>query len=539
MSIARRVRWFAALAGVLALAAACAPPTAPPPVPLIECGGFSGDISYTPPATDSGADITITTLPGAMFTDCTDGIGAGITSGELDMSVVLPGYLCDPIDMGTPVGSGGGTIAWSDGSASTVTVEVFGGSGRSFVTEFAVTGGRWSGSIASISTFVTWSDGYCTPGNPVTRATLASDAPIAFHAPITPLLPPRTDLAQIDTGGSSCAVMTNGTVTCWGDNSEGQLGNVLFAPGSQASLPVPVTGLTGAAEVSVGVDHACARTASGAVRCWGNNGNGQLGNGTTTDSNVPVQVTGLTGAQQISVGYRRTCALLGDGTVRCWGEGAGPGGADSTTPTSVAGLAGVTQLTSDSFHHCALLTDDSVRCWGSNQFGQLGNGSQVDSFVPVPVVGLPPVSQVSAGGEHTCALDLDGEVWCWGFNGYGQLGQGSPSLTPGLTPQRVFPQLAATAIDAGAANTCALLVGGSVGCWGANSEGELGTGTTTDAARPMLVLGLRGAVSVSAGGHSCALLPGGRADCWGDNRNGQLGTGTRESSSVPLPVIDP
>ncbi|MFN7149382.1 MAG: RCC1 repeat-containing protein, partial [Microthrixaceae bacterium] len=100
-------------------------------------------------------------------------------------------------------------------------------------------------------------------------------------------------------------------------------------------------------------------------------------------------------------------------------------------------------------------------------------------------------------------------------------------------------RLAATSVDAGSVHTCALVVGGSVACWGKNANGSLGTGSTADAARPMLVLGLRGALAVSAGEHGCALLPGGRGDCWGANYQGQLGTGTLDNSSVPLPVIDP
>ena len=246
-----------------------------------------------------------------------------------------------------------------------------------------------------------------------------SDGPIAFHPAIAPTLPPRTDLARVDTGSgnTSCGLMHNGTVTCWGDNSDGQLGNVLFAPGARSTLPVAVTGLNGATQVSVGVDHACALLGSGGVRCWGNNSNGQLGNGTTTDSNVPVTVIGFgagTPVSQISVGYRRTCALQVDGNVRCWGMATGAGGTDSSTSVAVGGLTGVTQVAAGSDHACALLTDGSVRCWGSNQFGQLGNGTTADSLVPVGVYGLSGVLQVTAGSEHTCALIGAGSVVCWG-----------------------------------------------------------------------------------------------------------------------------
>jgi alpha-tubulin suppressor-like RCC1 family protein len=537
-----RVRWFGAVAAIAALATACVPPAPPAPAPLIECDRVAGGITYTPPATNSGEDITIDTDPAAELSGCVDHTGAGITSGRLELSVLLPGYLCRALDVGEVVGAGAGSIRWSDGSTSAVTAEVFGGAAGPFITELTMTGDRWPGARGSVATFVTSADGNCTPDRPVTRAFLSSDDPIAFVAPVAPLLPPRTDLAAVDTGsgGTTCALMSNRSVNCWGDNSDGQLGNVLLGPGSRALLPVPVTGIADAVGVSVGVGHACATLGSGHVRCWGNNSNGQLGNGSTFDSHVPVEVPGLTGVLQVAAGQRRTCARLADATVRCWGEAAAPDGADSATPVPVGGLAGVTDLTAGSWHNCALLSDRTVRCWGGNQFGQLGDGTTVDSLVPVPLTGfLPRFVAVTAGDEHTCALDPSGEAWCWGFNRFGQLGQGSPGETPLTTPSRVLGTLRATALDAGGANTCALVVGGSVSCWGNNSNGELGTGTTTSSARPTLVLGLRGATALSAGGAACAMLPGGRADCWGDNSSGQLGLGTTDDSSVPAPVIDP
>ena len=448
----RRFWWIAAVAGVMALAAACAPPTAPAPVLLIECAGVQGGITHTPPATNSGEDITIATQPARELSGCVDNTGSGITRGDLDLSILLPGYLCGPLDTGEPIGSGAGTVTWSDGFVSTLSVDGFGGSGGSFISEITFhccairRRQRLGRDLRHQRRWLLHAQLRGDPGLPPPRTTRSPSS----HR--LPLLPPRTDLAVVDsgTGSTACSVMSDGTVTCWGDNSNGQLGNALLAPGSQALLPIPVTGITDAVGVSIGVDHACATLGSGAVRCWGNNRNGQLGNGTTNDSTVPLPVAGLGDVQQVSVGYRRTCALLADSTVRRPGEGAGVGGADSSTPIAVPGLTGVTQLTAGSSHHCALLTDQTVQCWGGNQFGQLGNGTTTDSLVPVPVAGaLPPVSQISAGSGHTCALDTTGEAWCWGFNRQGQLGQGSPSEVPLTTPSRVIGDLAATAIDAG------------------------------------------------------------------------------------------
>ena len=524
-----------------ALAAACAPPTPPRPAPLIECAQVAGGITYTPPATTTPQDVTIATDDGVELRSCTDHTGSGITSGELHLSVLFPDWGCGPLTTGRPLGSGGGTIRWSNGATSDVTASVFGGSGGSFITEFTITTGRFARSGGSVATFVTSSDGACTPESPVSRASLSSDDPLAFVAAVAPILPPRTDVSSVDTGngGTSCSVMANRTVRCWGDNSDGELGNVVFAPGSQVALAVPVLGVSNVEQVSVGGDHVCALLGSGAVRCWGDNDHGQLGNGTTVDSTLPVAPLGLAGVEQLSAGGDSTCARLGDDTVRCWGAGAGTGGADDPTPVAVPGLTDVTGLTSGASHHCARLGDGGVRCWGSNQFGQLGNGTFTDSTLPVPVgAARPAVTEVSAGTDHSCALDASGEVWCWGFNGYGQLGLGSSS-GPVPSPLRAIGTLAATALDAGGVNTCALVVGGSVSCWGDNSNGQLGTGTAASSARPTLVLGVRAATSVSGGGTACSTLPGGRADCWGDGGSGQLGNGRIDDSSVPVAVIDP
>ena len=543
MSNVGRYWLIGAVLGVAALVTACTPPPTPAPDPLIECEQLAGSIDYDPPAMNSGEDITLTTRPAAALSDCTDHTGAGITSGSLDLSVVLPGYLCDELDIGASIGAGTGSIAWSDGSASTVDVEILGGP-SSFIVELTISGGRWNRASGQTAVFVTSSVGYCDPAwGGVTRAELSSDDPIAFHAPIAPTLPPRTDLAQVESGSgnTTCAVMENGTVTCWGDNSDGQLGNVLYAPGSRSTLPIPVTGLTGATQVGVGVNHNCALVGTG-VRCWGRNDVGQLGNGTTNSSNVPVQVLGLGGGtpvRQISVGYPRTCALLVDGTVRCWGAGAGTGGTNDPTPVAVGGLTGVTQIAAGSGHTCALLGDGTVRCWGTNANGQLGNGTTTDSLLPVDVVGLAGVTQITAGSDHTCALDAVGDVRCWGMNYFGQLGRGSSSSDPATTPDLVLRNLEATSIDAGGVVTCALVAGGAVSCWGGNEQGSLGNGITRDSARPTLVLGMTGATSASAGGHSCATLPGGRAACWGSNWSGELGDGTLRPRSVASPVLDP
>jgi alpha-tubulin suppressor-like RCC1 family protein len=263
-------------------------------------------------------------------------------------------------------------------------------------------------------------------------------------------------------GYSACAVLSDGTVQCWGNDSTGQLGQGLstddsgFAPPSQSPWPMAVTGLTGATAVSVGSDFignggfACALLSEGTVKCWGVNDFGQLGNGTTTDSSTPVAVLGLSGVTAISAGLDFACALLSDGTVRCWGSNAdgqlgnGATGPEScclfnlsdggcldgirscaTTPVTVNGLTGVTAISTGN-SACALLSDGTAQCWGDNSAGELGIGTTAGpDTTPVTVSGLASVTAISAGAYSGCAVLSDGRVRCWGDDTAGQLGNGT------------------------------------------------------------------------------------------------------------------
>jgi alpha-tubulin suppressor-like RCC1 family protein len=342
----------------------------------------------------------------------------------------------------------------------------------------------------------------------------------------------------------TCAVRTDGGASCWGDNSNGDLGNGTY---SQTSLPISVAGLPGSvAQIATGLYHTCAVLTDGSARCWGNGSQGQIGAGNNTQSVLPVQVSGLTsGVAQIGAGYYHTCAVLTDGSVRCWGYGPngqlGDGNTVQTaTPIVVPNLGAVASISVGFVHTCAVLTDGSARCWGEGGNGQLGNGQYAGSSVPVTVTGLAAsVRSIDAGWYHTCAALTDGSAACWGYNGSGQLGNGSfnnnslvPVAVSGL-PGHV------SSIAAGNSDSCAVLVDGSAWCWGYNGYGQLGNNTYSQVATPVAVSGLSsGAASITTGAyHSCALLGNGDARCWGYGYNGQLGNGVYGQSSVPVSVI--
>jgi len=368
----------------------------------------------------------------------------------------------------------------------------------------------------------------------------------------------------------SIALCSDGTVAAWGLNNFGQLGN--NSGTAYSSVPVLVTQsgvLAGKTVVSVaaGGYHSLALCSDGTVTAWGLNNYGQLGNNSgTTYSSVPVLVTqsgALAGKTVVSVaaGQYHSVAVCSDGTVAAWGYNVdGELGNNSTTNSSIpllvtqsGVLAGksVISVAAGSTHSLALCSDGTVAAWGANGTGQLGNNGTTSSSVPVlvdqsGVLAGKTVISIAAGSYHSLALCSDGTVAAWGYNLIGQLGNNGPyssSNVPVLVTQSgVLAGKTVVSVAASNANSLALCSDGTVAAWGDNGSSQLGNNSTTYSGVPVLViqsgvLAGKTVVSVAVGGaYSLALCSDGTVAAWGVNNYGQLGINYTLQSSVPVPV---
>lgn len=350
--------------------------------------------------------------------------------------------------------------------------------------------------------------------------------------------PPARVAVGITAGARhTCAWFEDGEAACWGNNGGGRLGDGTV---ETRATPVRVTGLAGKVKMmAAGGVHTCALLADARVQCWGTNDEGQLGDGTTTSSLAPVSVPNLQGVVHVSAGALHGCAVAGSGVVRCWGS-RGPTSAAPGAPDAGSGGGAWRTVASGAGHSCAA-SFVGVQCWGvGDGVGERTHARQLtgptEEEPDIPVTFAAPTA-LAAGAAHACA-SFGGVPGCWGANFGGQLGDGTTTLRPKITVVAVGDQDAsATAFAAGSAHTCMIRAPGHLHCFGLNDAGQLGPATEAEGADPA-PSGWRGpganVRAVAAGAdHTCALVEDGTVWCWGANEDGQLGDGTRASRATP------
>lgn len=339
--------------------------------------------------------------------------------------------------------------------------------------------------------------------------------------------------------GWGCDLTAGGQAYCWGQNNNGQLGD---GTNTTSAAPVAVSGGLVFTAISTGGEHACGITPQGEAYCWGGNWNGQLGDNTYDNRSTPTPVTGGYTFKQIVAANSTTCALDLSGSAYCWGyngEGQiGNGGWDwdRSYPTAVVGGYQFERLDGGGEHLCGLTTGGDLYCWGNGGDGRIGDSGWSNRYEPSLVAGGYTWARVSAGSQHTCAVTTAGAGYCWGYNDHWQLGhQNGSQGEPGIA---VSGALTYQLIEAGGDHTCAILTDGQAVCWGYNDMGRLGTGSEDwQFSSPQLVdTGVDFDHLALGWDYSCAMTATGETWCWGERNDGALGDGVPGSYRSPTQV---
>ncbi len=346
----------------------------------------------------------------------------------------------------------------------------------------------------------------------------------------------------------SCGLAPNGAAICWGDNGNGRLGD---ASATDRAVPVLVETNLLFAEIHAANNHTCGRSGND-VYCWGDNNNGRLGFTTNNDQNTPAQVNSSENFVQVSTSHDHGCAVSDQNQVFCWGRGDdgrlgnNVDSNDRDAPTQIAQPADNANalwvaVSAGETHTCALTTTDEVYCWGAGAAGQLGDGNSTNSSIPVKVdlasVSNPVFIGLTSGDGYTIGYTATGSAYCWGQNANGQCGTDSMDATHD-TPVIVAGGLAFSAIAAGEAHACGFLQNtGSIYCWGTGSESRLGLGADTADKRTPTQVMNFAADFVGAGGTHSCATDGGTAYCWGRNAEEQIGDNSTTERNTPTLVF--
>lgn len=351
------------------------------------------------------------------------------------------------------------------------------------------------------------------------------------------------------TAGSfhTCGVTTDDRAYCWGQNSSGELGD---GTGTSSSTPVVVAGGLRFVQVSAGSYYTCGLTTDDRAYCWGENISGKLGDGTAINRLSPAAVRGGHRFRQVDAGGSHSCGVTTANEALCWGYNRYGQLGDGSTfhrrqrPVLVAGGHHFIRVTAGLIHTCGLTLAHRAYCWGNGDDGRIGDGKTFQRRTPTRVVGAGAfnVRQLVAGGSHSCSVTTDDMAFCWGNNTFGQIGDGS--TTNRVASTAVTGGIGFSGVSPGEDHTCGVTPGSLAYCWGRGYYGQLGNGLNGDDANRLTPTAVTGDLyfnTVSSGRtHTCGVTTGGRAYCWGGNTAGQLGNGTTSfSRPEPVAVVGP
>ncbi len=346
--------------------------------------------------------------------------------------------------------------------------------------------------------------------------------------------PAVKDITQIAAGsGHACALFRDGALRCWGDDTQGQ-----SAPSDQKVVlrPQTLTPRGRVVTIFAGSKLTCALLQGSAPQCWG-----ELSKRTwaalpdQAQKNLPFDLSDSPDITAFAIGDSHACALTATGNVECFGAGSMLGidhSDDATKPLKIPGLMNVTQIAAGNSHTCALIEDGTVRCWGINSKGQLGTINSNTDSVPTQVKLNSRAIGIFAGGLHTCALLYDRTLSCWGDNSHGQLG--NPAVGP--YPRAVSTLTSVAKVALGQTHSCAILSDGTVFCWGDNAEAELADGTRIERSEPVRVSGQYEVKDLIAGNGFTCLRTEEVTRCWGSDASAAVGDWRVSSEPVTVPV---
>lgn len=334
----------------------------------------------------------------------------------------------------------------------------------------------------------------------------------------------------------SAAITANGDLYCWGNNEYGQIGN-----GMENTLErietTPQKVLGNVVSVALGKVHTAALTENGDLYCWGDNGNGQIGNGAATYRKQTTPVKVLEDVVFVTSGGRNTAAITSNGDLYCWGDNnygqVGNGTTeDQTTPVKV--LSNVTSVSLASYHSAAITTNGDLYCWGNNSSGEIGNGTTTVQTTPIKVMDHIAEVSMDDDGEiywgNTAAITFDGDLYCWGRQQNARI------------PEKVLEHV--TMVSLSGTHSAAITRSGDLYCWGDNQYGQVGNGSSTfvDQEEPVKILGNVSAVRLKSDStfesYSMAETKNGDLYAWGDNVSGQIGNGTTDMQTTPVRVME-